>query len=528
MLKKKSWIAGSKPIIAGFMCLVIIQGMVFVFLNIDTFFDAQAEDDFCDMNPSHASCVKSELTTNRKTEGEILKGEKAENNLLQQMEFDIGDGKETFMAYIPPEISSFYQEQQGSRRAVEPYFHGIAGKFINLSPDSCRLYWDPGNGGEGVYIADNLPFEASGTATFVGHKFYFRSRKTNQEVLARFSVTPKKSVYVYDPFDPDYHDDSQTTRDLSELNESQLQIYTLQKNNILFGQAYKEFTGRDWLGLYPLRKRPFHFMWQAQYFGQNHSVQTRETHFISEPPKAKLTRNLQGTDLGSLREYRHPSDILDLTLSVISCSPKAFEIKNFLSDIEINHIIEIATGKKLHLSTVGESGAGHVDRTRTSYNTWLSRDTSPIVDAIYRRAADVMKIDEALLRHRSLDEWPQLESRLPVAEELQLVHYAVGQQYTAHHDFGHPSVKRTSQPSRYVTLLLYLNEGMVGGQTVFPRWFNAEDRSELKIQPEKGKAVLFYNLLPDGNLDDLSQHASKPVIKGEKWLMNLWVWDPIK
>ena len=353
---------------------------------------------------------------------------------------------------------------------------------------------DPGNGGEGAYIADNLPFEASGTATFVGHKFYFRSRKTNQEVLARFTVIAKKSVYVYDPFDPDYHDDSQTTREFSELNESQLHLYMLQKKNILFGQAYKQFTGRDWLGLYPLRKRPFHFMWQAQYFGQQHAVKTRETHFISEPPKSKLTRNLQGTNFGSLSEYRHPADTLDLTLSVISCSPKAFEIKNFLSDIETDHIIEIATREKLHLSTVGEGGTGHVDRTRTSYNTWLSRNTSPIIDTIYRRAADVMKIDEALLRHRSSDEWPQLKTRSSVAEELQLVHYAVGQQYTAHHDFGHPSVKKTSQPSRYVTLLLYLNEGMVGGHTAFPRWFNAEDRSELKIHPEKGKVGLLLPL----------------------------------
>ncbi len=28
------------------------------------------------------------------------------------------------------------------------------------------------------------------------------------------------------------------------------------------------------------------------------------------------------------------------------------------------------------------------------------------------------------------------------------------------------------------------------------------------ITPEIGKAVLFYNMLPDGNMDDLSQHAS--------------------
>jgi hypothetical protein len=41
----------------------------------------------------------------------------------------------------------------------------------------------------------------------------------------------------------------------------------------------------------------------------------------------------------------------------------------------------------------------------------------------------------------------------------------------------------------------------------------------LKVPPEIGKAVLFYSQLPDGNMDDFSQHAALPVIRGEKWLV---------
>ena len=40
--------------------------------------------------------------------------------------------------------------------------------------------------------------------------------------------------------------------------------------------------------------------------------------------------------------------------------------------------------------------------------------------------------------------------------------------------------------------------------------------------------VIFYMKNPDGNLDDLSQHAAMPVVEGEKWFMNLWSWDPIR
>ena len=94
------------------------------------------------------------------------------------------------------------------------------------------------------------------------------------------------------------------------------------------------------------------------------------------------------------------------------------------------------------------------------------------------------------------------------------------------HDFGFARIDDSHQGARFGTLLLYLNEGMVGGQTSFPRWVNAETFHELKVVPEAGKAVLFYSQLPDGNMDDFSQHAAKPVVDGEKWLINLWTWDP--
>ena len=78
------------------------------------------------------------------------------------------------------------------------------------------------------------------------------------------------------------------------------------------------------------------------------------------------------------------------------------------------------------------------------------------------------------------------------------------------------------QPSRFATVLLYLNEGMEGGETSFPRWLNSDSTSPLKVVPQVGKAVLFYNQLPDGNYDERSQHAALPVKEGEKWLTNLW------
>lgn len=84
-----------------------------------------------------------------------------------------------------------------------------------------------------------------------------------------------------------------------------------------------------------------------------------------------------------------------------------------------------------------------------------------------------------------------------------------------HVDFSIPPLVH-GQPSRFATMLFYLNDDMEGGETSFPAWLNAETGSPLMVKPERGKAVLFYNMLPDGNYDERSIHAAMPVKKGEK------------
>ena len=104
-----------------------------------------------------------------------------------------------------------------------------------------------------------------------------------------------------------------------------------------------------------------------------------------------------------------------------------------------------------------------------------------------------------------------------------MVHYINGQKYDAHHDWGVNNVPQ----SRFITLLLYLTDQkhpQAGGETAFPK--GGADGRGFKVKPVKGNAVLFYNLLEDGNGDDLALHAALPVYDGEKWLANFWVWDP--
>jgi hypothetical protein len=187
-------------------------------------------------------------------------------------------------------------------------------------------------------------------------------------------------------------------------------------------------------------------MWPATYFGQEHWVTTKETHFVVQPPSEKLEpliaqpkeRILSDQDPRMLREYRDPDHvILNMSLTVMSVSPRIFEINDFLSDAEVEHILKLAQGIDLSLSSTGEvlkDGEEAVNdgsrRTRTSYNSWVPREKSPILDAIYRRAADLMRIDESLLRARHPDERGDVTGIKSLAEHLQLVHYDENQEYT--------------------------------------------------------------------------------------------------
>eukprot|EP00956_Cyclotella_meneghiniana_P009922 scaffold13725_cov44-Cyclotella_meneghiniana.AAC.8 len=414
-----------------------------------------------------------------------------------------------FRAYVRPDISTFYKEKPGTRKPSSHAFNGLAGKFINMTPDRLNLYWNSGRG-QGHFTGAVEGWEATGTSVYFCDPY---SEESEAEPGRAFS-TEKRS--------------------LKELSSHDLEFYHKHKYNLAFGKEYKDFTGGvEWLGMYG-RDPPRHKIWAADFLGQEHHVLTRETQFIEQPPWDELPSvtplKRSDADQVPLLQYRSSESTLNITLKALSCAPRIFEMRNFISHVEADHILMLTNKThELHRSSTGGSTKpSEHDGTRTSLNTWIYRHESPIIDTIYRRVADVLQLDESLLRQRQQDEYSSIGTRNSIAEPLQMVHYDPGQEYTSHHDFGYDQMSKANQPSRSINVLLYLNDVEEGGETSFPRWHNAETPRGLDVKPEKGKAVLFYMLLPDGNSDDLTQHAALPVIKGEKWMSNLWIWDPYK
>ena len=74
---------------------------------------------------------------------------------------------------------------------------------------------------------------------------------------------------------------------------------------------------------------------------------------------------------------------------------------------------------------------------------------------------------------------------------------------------------------RLVTVLAYLNDVQEGGGTEFPEM-------GVTINAKKGNVAVFHNTLPltpttnHSKVHPRSLHGGMPVIKGEKWMVNLW------
>lgn len=371
----------------------------------------------------------------------------------------------------------------------------MAAKFRSLSLQQLDMWWD--DGGEGVLSAKLKVGQETTTNTYEGHVFYFTLSGThgaNRVEVARFTMSTEKPVYTI----RNYRDDpSQIPSNIVDLDAKEAAF--MDKYLKATGIQYRHYYGDD-----GPRQPPTLYMHPADYVGQRHLVESPETLWHCDGP----AQQCQTTTSDS-------SNHVQLMMEVISLKPRAFYIENFMSSAEAQHLIKLATPRVAE-SGVGDGATGvFKSSTRTSKNSWFSRSSSAIAESLYLRAADLLQIDERILQGTARN----------AVEDMQVVHYNPHEKYDAHHDWGVSGYPE----SRYLTLLLYLTDQedeRAGGETAFPK--GGVDGNGIKVLPKEGSAVLFYDLLPDGNGDDLSVHASLPVLHGEKWLANFWVWDPFR
>jgi len=115
------------------------------------------------------------------------------------------------------------------------------------------------------------------------------------------------------------------------------------------------------------------------------------------------------------------------------------------------------------------------------------------------------------------------ETQVDAMEIPTVLHYSEGQEFAPHFDItinpdspDYAERLARGDQQRVMTFLLYLNDDYEGGETEFPavgeRW-----------KGRKGEGLFFWNVRPDGALDERTLHAGLPVVQGEKWLLSQWI-----
>eukprot|EP01084_Bolivina_argentea_P273187 465286_1 len=432
-------------------------------------------------------------------------------------------------------VSVEVEAETAATNAVEPepepvkHPNALEVIFENQSGKKVELYWDDNI--NGVKQADLTHTAQITINTFIGHRFYFTpegSEGSKDTVL--YSTVMEQAVGLITLYNE---------RIMRERGQE------FERTKSQFMRSYFSKTGRRWQNYYP-RDPITHFMYNFTHIGQeikaasNHtkwtlcdrdtidqvipSIIEQQTAF--EPTKVNKTTpdffraetddfevifytDIHDTDHYYCRDKN--SEDLEVTINVLCTGPKVAYFEGFLTDDECEHIKYMGTQIGLKRSTVSEEALTTEDR--TSSTVWIERHYSPIIDAIVRRVADIVRIPERKLFLNAS------------SESLQLVHYEPGQLYKSHVDYG------TDRPhNRYLTFLMYLNTVGGGGFTSFPKAPKEclDDNGYLGVEPKQGRVAFFYDLLADGNVDDLTQHYAEPPTEGnEKWMTNLWIWDAV-
>ncbi|MFT4607819.1 MAG: prolyl 4-hydroxylase [Arenicella sp.] len=108
------------------------------------------------------------------------------------------------------------------------------------------------------------------------------------------------------------------------------------------------------------------------------------------------------------------------------------------------------------------------------------------------------------------------------AETVQGQAYNPGEEYKAHNDWFEPGTPELESQAgvavggqRTWSVVIYLNEVELGGETVF-------ERAGVTVHPKPGNVVFWNNLAGDGSTNQNALHQACPVKKGQKVVLTLW------
>lgn len=189
----------------------------------------------------------------------------------------------------------------------------------------------------------------------------------------------------------------------------------------------------------------------------------------------------------------------------LSESPKLRVLDGFATAGECQWLVNCARDRLRPATVVTPSGSETVEAVRTN----------KVVAFRWAEMGVVMEVVRA--RISAATGLP-----LPLFEASQVLHYAPGQEFSAHLDCFDPQnpahAEQLKRGQRIATVLVYLNDGYSGGETAFPR-------AGLSFQGKAGDALFIINVDRNGGPDPMTLHAGTPPVTGEKWIFSQWIRD---
>ncbi len=228
-----------------------------------------------------------------------------------------------------------------------------------------------------------------------------------------------------------------------------------------------------------------------------------------DPPGESLTLDLPAPEYQYEMPRLAPGTVIRTSDRVIpvlvrTAQPVIAVLEGVLSAGECDELAELSRDR-LKPSTVVDprTGENTITEYRDSHGMFFRLEETPFVARLDKRVSEIMNC--------------------PVenGEGLQVLRYGPGAKTTPHFDFLSPSnaankasLARSGQ--RISTLIIYLNDVVSGGETIFPE-------AGLSVSPRKGNAVYFEYGNTRNQVDYKSLHGGAPVAEGEKWAVTKWM-----
>ncbi|KAH8703564.1 putative prolyl 4-hydroxylase alpha subunit [Talaromyces proteolyticus] len=204
----------------------------------------------------------------------------------------------------------------------------------------------------------------------------------------------------------------------------------------------------------------------------------------------------------------------------LSNDPVVVYVKDFVSEQEAAHLVELAKGGFAPSPMWDNDGKPHIDKAyRLSMTAKLDR-----TDMVIKRLED---------RARSFPFYKNLGDFMPIVVQ----NYGIAGQYRDHYDWFDDAHAVGGNIAS--TFFVYIHANCTGGGTNFARLTPPNDDDEswcefidcdrpldegVTFKPILGNAIYWENLHADDSGHVLTLHAGMPVTSGNKMGMNMWTW----